>query len=119
MITPEDFLEFVELKEFSQAWERFSLTDDDLYALQVIIMHDPLRAPVIPGTGGLRKLRFSPPASHQGKRGAFRICYAYFAQVSIVLLALIYGKSERDDLTDKEKKAIRGALSAIKKEYLK
>lgn len=41
----------------------------DLQALERILIANPDAGDVIPGTGGLRKLRFAPPSWHTGKRG--------------------------------------------------
>ena len=55
------------------------------------------------GTGGLRKLRFAP-SSKTGRRGWFRICYAYFPDAGVVLLIVAYAKSELDDIPAEDKK---------------
>ena len=107
---PEDLLDFIELEPFTNAWNRLGLDDDALAALQLAIMADPTAGDVIAGTGGLRKLRFSPPAWHQGKRGALRVCYVYFAEYGIVLLVIVYAKGEKDNLSHAEKKAIRDLI---------
>jgi hypothetical protein len=105
---PEELLHFVELRELSQAWEELGLNDEgDLTALQLLIMMAPKKAPVVKGTGGMRKIRFSAPGSNVGKRGAMRICYAYFEEYHLVLLMLAYSKNESDDLSEKGKAAIR------------
>jgi hypothetical protein len=119
-VSPEDFLHFIELKQFTSAWEDLGLNDeDDLTALQIIIMANPSDAPIIQGTGGLRKLRFTSPESQAGKSGAFRVCYIYFEEYSIVVLALIYSKNEKDNLTADEKKTIRVLIAEIEKELEK
>ena len=80
-------------------------------------MLSPKGAPVVQGTGGLRKLRFSPARWRQGKRGALRVCYAYFEDLKIVLLALVYPKNEKDDLSAAEREAIRTLLVEIHDQY--
>ena len=45
---------------------------------------------MIPGTGGIRKLRFA--ADGQGKRGAFRVIYYVLTDAMPILALLIYGK---------------------------
>lgn len=69
---PEDLLTFVELSVFTVIWQRLNLTDDDLFLVQLAIMCDPNGPPVIPGTDGLRKLRFVPKATPTGKRDGMR-----------------------------------------------
>jgi len=73
VFNPMDFVEFVELGEFTKAWSELKLTVDDLFVLQTVIMCDPAGGPVVSGTGGLRKLRFAPPGWKVGKRGVLRI----------------------------------------------
>ena len=41
-------------------------------ALERELIDSPDKAPVIEQTGGLRKLRFAPPGSGRGRRGAYR-----------------------------------------------
>jgi hypothetical protein len=77
-------------------------------------MSNPKRAPVISGTGGLRKLRFSPPQWEMGKSGAVRVCYAYFEEYGIVFLIVVYRKSEKDNLTAAERAAIKTYINRAK-----
>ena len=90
---PEDLLNFIEAKAFSQEWSQLKLSDDDLGALQVSIMSAPEGPPVIVGTGGLRKLRFAPLKWSEGKRDALRVCYAYFPESHIVWLGVVNAAS--------------------------
>ena len=46
-------------------------------AMESAIAADPAAAPVIPGTGGIRKLRWA--GSGRGKRGGIRTIYFYHA----------------------------------------
>ena len=118
LFTPEDFLSFIELRPFTRHWERLMLTDDDLALLQVAIMTDPRAAPVIEGTGGLRKLRFAPRGWSGGKSGALRVCYAFLEEVGTVILAIVYPKGETDDLDDRAKSIIRQAIERIERSLL-
>jgi hypothetical protein len=108
---PQKLPGFIELRDFSEAWERLGLEADDLLALQDAILAGPQRPPVIPGTGGLRKIRFAPPSWNVGKRGAIRICYVYFAEPGLILLMLAYCKTEKDTLTAAEKAGFRDYIS--------
>jgi hypothetical protein len=76
-------------------------------------MRDPTAFPVIPGTGGLRKMRFAPSRWQSGKRGAIRVCYAYFEKHWTVLLVMAYGKSRKDTLTAAEKQGISQYLAVV------
>ena len=84
--------------------QKYALTvDDDLHVLQLAIMEKPKGAPVLPGTGGLRKIRYAPLRSGKGKRSGSRVCYVYFENYSIVLLVIVYPKNEKVDLSRREK----------------
>lgn len=70
---------------------------------------------MIPGTGGLRKIRFAPVRWAKGKRGALRVCYVHFPDFSIVLLVVAYAKNEKLNLTPSDKKAIRELIAREEK----
>lgn len=113
---PEDLLHFVELDEFQDEWKELGLNvEEDLWALQVMIMSAPKDSPVIPGTGGVRKIRFAPAHWKTGKRGAARVCYVYFEEHWMVLLVTAYGKGEKEDLTAEEKVGIQQYIRIIEK----
>ncbi len=82
--------------------------------METAIAADPVTAPVIPGTGGIRKLRWS--GSGRGKRGVIRSIYFYYAGPDIVFLLTAYAKSDRDDLSPDDKKAWSKLVARIKKE---
>ncbi len=111
-IGPEDFLRFVQLDEFADDWKSLGFDiEQDLWALEIMIMADPESGSLVPGTGGLRKLRFGKEHDQIGKRKGVRVCYAYFKEYFTVLLVVAYGKGEKDDLAESEKKDIREYLA--------
>ncbi len=118
-IAPEDVVVFVELEGFTDDWQRLRLSDDDLHALQLAIMAKPKSAPVVAGTGRLRKIRYAPLKSGKGKSGGARVCYVYFEEYSVTLLVLAYPKNEKDDLSNSEKKTIRKLIEEIEQEFAK
>jgi hypothetical protein len=114
MLRPEVFLHFVETDEFRDDWSKLKLdVETDLLAVQVAIMISPELYPVIQGTGGLRKARFSPEDSDGGKSGAIRVCYAYFKEHWTVFLVMAYVKGEKDNLSAEEKRYIKKYLEII------
>jgi hypothetical protein len=118
VLNPEDFLTFIELKWFTKDWDDLGLreSDDELCALQLMIMCDPVGYPVIPGTDGLRKLRFAPATWRTGKRGALRVAFVYFERFAVVLLVTLYQKNEKGDLSKEEVKAINKLIARIETE---
>jgi hypothetical protein len=119
VVKPEDLLNFIELDWFVHSWTDLGLTDHDLSALQILVMCDPRRGKVMKGTGGLRKLRFSPSSWQTGQRGALRVCYVYFEKYGIVVLSLVFRKGELDDLSEAGKKAVKRAIERIEKQLKK
>jgi len=76
---------------------------------------NPRAGVVIPGTGGIRKLRWS--ASGRGKRGGSRVIY-YFHSESIPLFALkLYAKNEESDLSEQDKRLLASQVEGIKQDY--
>lgn len=84
---------------------------DELFDL---IARNPKEGDVIPGTGGVRKLRFA--IQGKGKRGGVRVIYYYYDDRNPVLLFTVFGKNEKSDLTKKEKNILYEIVQGIKKE---
>jgi hypothetical protein len=80
------------------------LNDDEYRILQFDLINRPDAGPVIPGTGGLRKLRWA--CKGHGKRGGVRLIYYWFTNDDQILMLLIYPKNVQDDLTDDQKKML-------------
>lgn len=114
---PEDLLTFIEMHGFTDDWRELGMTDDDLLALQVMMMATPRQGKVVSGTGGLRKLRFAPAKSSHGKRGGCRVCYVYFEEHHTILLVVVYSKSEQDDLSSEDKGVIKKVIERQQKAF--
>ena len=68
---------------------------------------------LVPGLGGIRKLRFA--AGGQGKRGSFRVIY-YVAQPDRPVLALlIYGKNEQANPTPDQRRAMLALIEGTER----
>ncbi len=81
------------------------LLDPEPYRLlQLRLAADPQRGKLIPGTGGLRKVRWQ--GSGRGKRGDVRVIYYWAVRDAVLLMLLVCGKNEREDLTPAQKKAL-------------
>jgi hypothetical protein len=76
-------------------------------------MERPERGVVMAGTGGLRKLRFSPPSWHTGKRGATRVCYSWFPRYGRLYLVTLFAKNEQANLLPAERAAVAKVLRRI------
>lgn len=104
-------MEFFETPPFTRFVQDY-LSDEEYRALQRILAQNPEMGDVMPGTGGVRKLRWADPRRGKGRRGGLRIIYYHFPSDHQIWLMTLYGKDEADDLTTAEKKALRTAIAA-------
>jgi hypothetical protein len=104
---------FVHFPQFLRDWGRLKLDDAALRVLEQELFGAPDKAPVIRGTGGLRKLRFTPPGSGRGESGAYRVCFSYFPRYGTIALFIAFGKNERSDLSPAEAHAVAQALKGF------
>ena len=88
------------------------LTGDEYRSLQLELVRQPAAGKVIPGGGGIRKLRWG--ALGRGKRGGVRVIYFWHAASETILMLFAYPKNERGDLTLAQRKALR---LVVEKEY--
>jgi hypothetical protein len=88
------------------------LDDDDYRRLQMTLVIHPEAGDLIPGGGGLRKIRWG--ARGRGKRGGVRMIYYWAVQQDRILMLLMYAKNEQDDLTAEQLKVLR---KIIEEEY--
>ncbi len=86
--------------------------------MQNEIAERPDKGKVMPGCGGLRKLRFNDPNRGKGRRGGLRVIYLYVPEARRVDFFDVYGKDEKDDLTPKEKKILSDLAKRIRQEAI-
>ena len=76
------------------------------------LARNPLAGEVIPGTNGVRKVRFA--SSGRGKRGGARVIY-YFLDDTMPLYALLaYVKNVKDDMSPEERKTVSDLVETLK-----
>ncbi len=114
-LNPNDLLNFIELSGFTKVWDSLNQENADqaLEVLQVMIMCNPKVGAVIPGTDGLRKIRFAKADSAEGKSGGLRVCYVYYERFFMVLLAIVYPKATKVNLSASDKKRVNKAIKRI------
>ena len=86
------------------------LEDDEYRTLQLELVQRPAAGSVIPGTGGLRKLRWA--VAGRGKRGGARVIYFWHPESARILMLFAYSKNERADLTLAERQALRRVVES-------
>ena len=88
-------LSFVETRLFTRLVLEY-LTDDDYAELQAVLCADPDAGVVIPGSGGVRKLRWR--AQGRGKRGGYRVIYFARRQQGVIWMLTVYAKNVADNI---------------------
>jgi len=102
---------FIHTDEFDKVWKEAGLTEDDRITLEILLSKNPTAGKVIKGTGGLRKLRWVLP--NRGKRGGARVLYVDFMAYERIYFIDIYGKGEKEDISEEEKKIFRKMIKII------
>ena len=88
------------------------LSDEEWQVIEQSLLDNPTVGVVIPGTGGVRKLRVA--FANRGKRGSARTVYLYVDRDKIVYFLLAYAKNTQEDLTADQKRQIRAVAEKLK-----
>ena len=107
-IHPKSF-QFVEAPAFSRYREDY-LDDEGFGELQQGLARNPEAGDLVPGAGGIRKLRWKDPRRKKGKRGGLRVIYYCFLSEEEIWLLTLYDKDEAADLSKDEKDQLRRTL---------
>jgi len=81
------------------------LSDDEYKELQEALVNRPDRGTIIQGSGGLRKVRWR--LEGRGKSGGIRVIYYWVTGDEQIYMLLAYSKSELDNLTAEQMKALK------------
>ena len=102
-------MEFIEAPAFTRHLAEY-VDDEGLRGLQSWLLENPDAGDIIERTGGFRKLRWHDVRRRKGKRGGLRVIYYLFDGDDQLWLMTIYGKDEKDDLSEDEKAILRGLI---------
>ena len=100
---------FIETKLFSRIVEDY-LTDAQYTQVQEALMRNPESGRVVPGSGGVRKLRWGQPG--RGKRGGIRIIYYLERADGIIWMLTLYAKNETSDIAPETLRKIKDEIDA-------
>ncbi len=98
---------FVETRAFT-ARARALLSDEDYRLLQAALLARPETGTLVPGGGGLRKMRWG--AEGRGKRSGLRLLYYWHPASERILFLFLFSKNERPDLTPRQLAALRKVI---------
>ena len=86
---------FIETKLFSRLLADY-LTDDEYALLQNALAESPDQGALVPGSGGVRKVRWAQPG--RGKRGGIRVVYYAKSREGVIWMLTIYAKNEKENI---------------------
>ncbi len=86
---------FVETKLFTKLVQEY-LSDDEYAALQQSLIVNPEAGDVIPGSGGVRKVRWG--VAGRGKRGGIRVIYYLRLRQGEIWMLTLYAKNVAGDI---------------------
>lgn len=88
-------MEFIETPIFTKLITEL-IPDDSYRQIQEDIVKNPQAGDLVPGGGGVRKLRFALPG--KGKRGGARLIYYWQTSKHRTYMLLAYAKAKKEDL---------------------
>ncbi len=88
-------MEFIEATAFTRHVYEY-LSDDEYSGLQSFLLQYPEAGKVVPGSGGVRKVRWA--MSGKGKSGGVRVIYYFKRQDDEIWLLTIYSKNEVENI---------------------
>lgn len=97
----------VETAMFQKQWPIY-WTEDERGAFAAYIAESPTSGDVVPGSGGIRKVRWR--RSGTGKSSGVRVIYFTRTTEEEVVLLLMYAKAKTDNITGPKLKEIRRVL---------
>lgn len=106
-----EWFQFVEAPAFARFRDDY-LDDDGFAELQRYLAKNPEAGDIVPGAGGIRKVRWKDTRRSKGRRGGLRVIYYCFLSDQEIWLLTLYDKDEAADLTKDERDQLRRALEA-------
>lgn len=92
----------------------YSISEEERDEFIDFIAKNPEAGDIIPGTGGVRKVRWG--SKNKGKSGGVRVIYYFYDEQAPVFLLTVYGKNEQENLTNEQKKQISALAQILKAE---
>ena len=107
------FITVVETQSYLAKAEKL-MNDDDRQAVVNQLAADPEGGDVIPGGGGVRKIRI--PLQGRGKRGGARVIYFFYTESIPLFLLDVFAKNEKENISATDLAKLATVAKAIVKE---
>jgi len=104
----------VETPEFLAATRKL-MDEDERAALVDFLANNPVAGDLIPGTGGVRKLRWG--LEGRGKRGGARVIHFYHNDTLPLFIVSIFAKNQKADLTAAERNDFKRMTDFLVRTY--
>jgi hypothetical protein len=95
---------FIETKLFSRLVAEY-MSDEQYSNLQNALIKDPEAGDLIPGSGGVRKLRWG--VAGRGKRGGIRVIYYARTRQGQIWMLTLYAKNVMENISAKVLRKIK------------
>lgn len=112
--TPLAYIPYVEIirtRRYQKDVRRLGLTDLEIRALEQEIASNPQVGDVVPGLGGIRKMRFG--FGGRGKRGGGRAIYFLMVSDDAAFMLFAYARNEQEDLTQDQHRTALALIEEI------
>ncbi len=104
----------VETPEFLAATRKF-MDENERAQLVDFMANNPVAGDLIPGTGGVRKLRWG--LEGRGKRGGARVIYFFHSEKLPPFVCSLYAKNTQKDLSAAAKNELKKVTKSIVENY--
>lgn len=101
------FVTVVQTEPFLRQVNNFFANEDDLQELISFLANNPDAGVVAKEMNGCRKLRWPSKLKGSGKRGGYRVYFLNRSEYGEVWLLTIFTKTEKEDLSHREKKDLK------------
>lgn len=86
---------FIETRLFTRLIDDY-LSEGEYRELQMALIRNPRAGDIVPGSGGVRKLRWR--AAGRGKRGGYRVIYFSRVAQGVIWMLTIYPKNVAENI---------------------
>jgi mRNA-degrading endonuclease RelE of RelBE toxin-antitoxin system len=98
---------FIETRLFTRLVQDY-LGDDEYRRLQIALLENPEAGDIIPGSGGIRKVRWRAPG--RGKRGGYRVIYYAKITQGMIWMLTMYPKNVTENIPAHVLRQIRNEI---------